>query len=163
MRRRLRRGLEPQELNITAFMNLMVVLVPFLLMMVVFSRIAILELSMPRGVSEGGLEPPLPLEIVVRADRLLLADQSGGRLTEIPNVDGDYDLATLAKALRELKAAAPQRRAATLLLEPDIDYERLVNVMDTVRLAPAADGQSGTRELFPEVSLGDAPIETRRS
>jgi len=166
MRRRMRKGgPEPQELNITAFMNLMVVLVPFLLMMVVFSRITILELSMPQGVASGGREPPLPLEIIVRADRLLLADQAGGRLTEIPNVDGDYDLPTLASALRKLKAAAPERRQATLLLEPEVDYERLVSIMDTVRVVPttAEDGRVSMRELFPEVSLGDAPAAQRRS
>ena len=35
------------ELNITAFMNLMVVLVPFLLITAVFSRLTILELNLP--------------------------------------------------------------------------------------------------------------------
>jgi biopolymer transport protein ExbD len=35
------------ELNITAFMNLMVILVPFLLITAVFSRLAILELNLP--------------------------------------------------------------------------------------------------------------------
>ena len=35
------------ELNITAFMNLMVILVPFLLITAVFSRITVLELNLP--------------------------------------------------------------------------------------------------------------------
>ena len=40
------------ELNITAFMNLMVILVPFLLITAVFSRLAILELNLPGSSSE---------------------------------------------------------------------------------------------------------------
>ncbi|HED18649.1 MAG TPA: biopolymer transporter ExbD, partial [Gammaproteobacteria bacterium] len=49
MRRRWRkrRSSCPPELDITAFMNLMVILVPFLLISAVFSRITILELDLP--------------------------------------------------------------------------------------------------------------------
>ncbi|MEM7805474.1 MAG: biopolymer transporter ExbD, partial [Pseudomonadota bacterium] len=46
-----RRSLEATELNITAFMNLMVILVPFLLITAVFSRLAILELNLPGASS----------------------------------------------------------------------------------------------------------------
>jgi biopolymer transport protein ExbD len=38
---------ETVELNITAFLNLMVILVPFLLVTAVFSRITVLELNLP--------------------------------------------------------------------------------------------------------------------
>jgi biopolymer transport protein ExbD len=48
-----RRGnVETAELNITAFMNLMVILVPFLLITAVFSRLAILELNLPGSSTE---------------------------------------------------------------------------------------------------------------
>ena len=46
-----RRSKEVLELDMTTFLNLMVVLVPFLLITAVFSRIAIVELSLP--TSEG--------------------------------------------------------------------------------------------------------------
>ena len=45
--RRRRRSQDPGDINITAFMNLMVILVPFLLITAVFSRITILELNLP--------------------------------------------------------------------------------------------------------------------
>jgi len=158
MRRRLRRGLEPQELNITAFMNLMVVLVPFLLMMVVFSRVTILELNLPRdGAPADTDKPALQLEVVLRQDRLELANH-GALIRTIPNVDGRYDLATLAQALQEIKAGAPETTAATLLLEPQIKYDHLVGVMDTVRVvAETSGGETRKRELFPDISIGDAP------
>ena len=46
-RRRASKRHEVAELNVTAFMNLMVVLVPFLLITAVFSRLTILELNLP--------------------------------------------------------------------------------------------------------------------
>jgi len=42
-------GKAPPELEITTFLNLMVVLVPFLLITAVFSRITILQLKLPEG------------------------------------------------------------------------------------------------------------------
>lgn len=44
---RRKRMQETVELNITAFMNLMVILVPFLLITAVFSRMTVLELNLP--------------------------------------------------------------------------------------------------------------------
>src|SRR6056300_1847134 len=76
-----RHNSEVAELNITAFMNLMVILVPFLLITAVFSRMAILELNLPGSSSAPG-EPPrdLQLEITVRADGLEVGDRSAGNL-----------------------------------------------------------------------------------
>ena len=71
MRRRWRRKhlAQAPEINITAFMNLMVILVPFLLLTAVFSRITILELDVPKA-SNNSIplkdEQPLILEVTVR-------------------------------------------------------------------------------------------------
>jgi len=43
------------ELNITAFMNLMVVLIPFLLITAVFSQVTILKLNLPGAASNDEL------------------------------------------------------------------------------------------------------------
>ncbi|PUB80977.1 MAG: biopolymer transporter ExbD, partial [gamma proteobacterium symbiont of Ctena orbiculata] len=47
MRERLRRHRQGEELNITAFLNLMVILIPFLLITAAFSRFSIIELYLP--------------------------------------------------------------------------------------------------------------------
>ncbi len=52
IRRKHGKSKEAPELDITAFLNLMVVLVPFLLVSAVFSRITILELNMPAGAGQ---------------------------------------------------------------------------------------------------------------
>jgi hypothetical protein len=49
-----------------------------------------------------------------------------------------------------------------VLLEPDISYQLLVAVMDRVRVAESrdpADNRLVKSELFPEVSIGDAPVQ----
>ena len=47
-----RSNVDTAELNITAFMNLMVILVPFLLITAVFSRLAVIELYLPGSSTE---------------------------------------------------------------------------------------------------------------
>ena len=158
-RRKVGRQIEATELNITAFMNLMVILVPFLLITAVFSQRAILELNLPGASSEPAENPAetIQLEITVRASRIEVGDRNGGLLSRIDNVDGNYDLDRLAEKLREVKYVNPDKIDCTLLLESDISYETLVQVMDKVRVYELVeDGELSKIELFPEISIGDA-------
>ncbi|MDH5455484.1 MAG: biopolymer transporter ExbD [Gammaproteobacteria bacterium] len=151
------------ELNITAFMNLMVILVPFLLITAVFSRMAILELNLP-GSSSEPVEPQeqtFQLEIIVRQDKIEVGDRNQGLLGVYPNGDEGYDYDALAVKLRELKDRYPSKTDASILLEQDIAYDTLVQVMDTVRVAQEVnedEGQVERSDLFPDISIGDAPV-----
>jgi biopolymer transport protein ExbD len=161
MRRRMRGKRETNvELNITSFMNLMVILVPFLLITAVFSRMAILELNLPSTesvVQEDG--PEFSLEVIVRSDAIEVGDRNAGVLSALPLVDGEYDLEGLNAYLKRVKASFPDQLAVTLLLESDVDYEVLVKVMDAVRSYRVDEPGNFTRaELFPEISIGDAPL-----
>jgi len=161
--RRPRRHIEAAELNITAFMNLMVILVPFLLITAVFSRLAILELNLPGSSSEPAAEQQqtLTLEVTVRADMIEIGDRNQGLLSRIPNTEDGYDLETLADKLKAIKARFPDKLDATLLFEPDIPYDVLVQVMDKVRVAETVVAGSLVKgELFPEISVGDAVART---
>lgn len=153
------RNRDAEEMNITAFMNLMVVLVPFLLLTAVFSRLTILELNLPGGVSEASASTPtLELEVVVRADRIDVADRSTGVLGAFPLREGKHDLAAVREKLKAVKAEYPDLTAATVLLEADTPYDVMVQVMDTVRAYQAREQQRTFQaELFPDISLGDAP------
>jgi biopolymer transport protein ExbD len=159
-RRRHRRQHEPAELNITTFMNLMVILVPFLLITAVFSRMAILELNLPTAESVvQEQEPEFALEVIVRTDVIEVGDRNAGVLTALPVVDGNHDLTGLNTYLKRVKATFPDQLAVTLLLESDVDYEVLVQVMDSVRSYRLGEpGESTRAELFPEISIGDAPV-----
>ena len=160
--RRGRRNTETAELNITAFMNLMVILVPFLLITAVFSRLTVLELNLP-GSSSEPVEPQeqtFQLEIIVRQDKIEVGDRNQGLLGIYPNSeDGEYDYEALSSKLSELKARYPEKTDASILLESDIQYDTLVQVMDRVGVEEVLDEDSVVRnDLFPDISIGDAPV-----
>lgn len=167
MRRRWRRRTaagDAGDINITAFMNLMVILVPFLLITAVFSRITILELNLPAG--QAGAEPPaesFDLEVVLRKDGVEVGDRRGGLIKRIANQTSGYDYAQLSELLQQIKARYPSKQDVTLLLEPDIAYDSLVQTMDAVRVADTVvAGNLVKVELFPQISIGDAPPASER-
>ena len=150
---------EPPELNITTFLNLMVVLVPFLLITAVFSRITIMELAIPAGNSGSDNKPKVTIEVIVRKDRLELGNGQGV-IARLTNVNGKYDFAKLSDYLQKIKSNYPDKTDATILIEPDIEYDYMIQVMDAVRMAelPQEDSEELLRvALFPDMSLGEAP------
>jgi biopolymer transport protein ExbD len=156
---RKRRNAETPEMDITAFMNLMVVLVPFLLITAVFSRLAIIELDLPAASSAVAEEPSFQLEVTIRADGLEVGERSQGLLTRLPRTDGHHDLDGLADYLQRVKSNYPAMSNATVLLEPDVPYDTLVQVMDVLRSYQVGEGRQVVQaELFPDISIGDAPV-----
>ncbi len=158
-RRARRRAVDAAELNITAFMNLMVILVPFLLITAVFSRLAIIELNLPASSSEPVENPEetLQLEITVRSDSIEVGDRRGVLLSKIDNTEDGYNFDRLAEKLIEIKDKNPDKVDATLLLEPEIEYDVMVQVMDRMRVSVSReDNETSRRELFPVISVGDA-------
>lgn len=190
-----KRNKETPDLDITAFLNLMVVLVPFLLVSAVFSRVTILELDMPAGAGGGAPDDPtVTVEVVVRKEALEISDgekvvarfpnlntgeqsvagegaeQSATFSSEkddaaIPPTEEVYDLKKLSEFLLKVKENYPDKTDSILLLEPDIAYEHLVGVMDTVRGVDVRkegadpDDPEAVKHviLFPDISIGDAP------
>jgi biopolymer transport protein ExbD len=155
-----RRTKEPAELDMTTFLNLMVVLVPFLLITAVFSRITIVELSLPSANSPSTpTDPAFRVEVVVRDAGLEITNGSA-LIASIPKVEDEYDLETLSTYLMSLKRDYPEKDDASVLLEPDIRYDYLIQVMDVVRSAelPGEGEAEPTRvALFTDISVGDAP------
>ena len=155
-----RRTRGSSELDMTTFLNLMVVLVPFLLITAVFSRITIVELSLPSSNSGSApTEASFRVEVIVRGGELELTNGTAVIAT-IPKVDGEYDLDKLSELVMSLKRDHPDTDDASVLLEPDIAYDHLIRVMDVVRSAqlPGADEDMSTRvALFTDIAVGDAP------
>jgi len=157
--RRLRK--EAAHLEITAFINLIVVLVPFLLSTAVFTRLAVLDLTLPAqnsGVEQLKVDN-LQLEVVMRPDAIEVGDRIGGLIQRIANVNGAYDTKTLQALMVQLKQRFPDKLDANVLAEPNTSYDTLVQVMDAVRGVVTFDGPRVVRnELFPNISIGDAPV-----
>jgi hypothetical protein len=79
-------------------------------------------------------------------------------IAAIPKVDDAYDLSMLSEYLVEIKRQFPQKDDASVLLEPHIQYDHLIQVMDIVRSVEVRDGEQTTRaDLFTAISIGDAP------
>ncbi|HEY1391818.1 MAG TPA: biopolymer transporter ExbD [Methylibium sp.] len=149
------------HLEITAFINLIVVLVPFLLSTAVFTRLAVIDLSLPaQSANFDNLKGnDLKLEIVMRPDALEVGDRIGGLIQRIPSNDKGYDLRALSALMRQIKEKFPDKNEATILAELNTPYDNLVQVMDAVRTGKEARGaQIVSVELFPNISVGDAPV-----
>jgi hypothetical protein len=81
-------------------------------------------------------------------------------IATLPKVDDEYDLERLSRYVMSLKRDHPDQNEASVLLEPSIQYDNLIQVMDVVRSAPkpGAEGEEVTRvALFTDISIGDAP------
>ena len=152
------------ELNITAFLNLMVILVPFLLITAVFSHMTILELNLPpKSKSDPSKQENkkknLNFELILRQDEMIVADTINGVIKRFrPGINNEYDMEAVQKLLVALKERYPEKKNFTILLEPNISYERLVTAMDAVRVVDEeTDGELVRKELFPAIAIGDAP------
>jgi biopolymer transport protein ExbD len=150
---------KPTELLLVPMIDIFTVLVTFLLMTAVFSRTVVLELNLPAQQTEFR-EPPqgLQLEVLVRKDSLQVADRNSGPLATLQSTAGGYDYEGLTNYLKRVKARFPEKTDASLLFEPDIPYDILVQVMDRVRVFETKQGtRTEQAELFPDISIGDVP------
>ena len=149
------------ELNITAFLNLMVILVPFLLITAVFSRVTVLELNLPSKdvIAKQEEKIKLHLELVIRQHSFEVRDSNIGRIKYIKRNSTEPDWKVFTDVLVEIKRRFPEEQSITLLLEPAINYKTLIQVMDRVRSADVVQfTEVETVELFPDISIGDAAI-----
>jgi biopolymer transport protein ExbD len=162
LRKMLRRQRAPSDLQLVSMIDIFTVLVTFLLMTAIFSRTVVLEMKLPsNNASIPELPKGLNLEIIVRADSLTVADRGTGPLHTMPKTAvGGYDLAGLTQFLKLLKSRYPDNTEASILLEPQISYDTLIQIMDRTRVLEVNAGLNTIQaELFPEVSIGDAPVE----
>jgi biopolymer transport protein ExbD len=157
-----RRTRKPAELLLVPMIDIFTVLVTFLLMTAVFSRTVVLQLNLPASQTEFKEPPPgLQLEVMVRKDQLMVADRNTGPLHAVPNTAHGPDYDGLTTYLKFVKAKFPEKTDATILLEPDTPYDTLVQVMDRVRVFEVTQGMNTVQaELFPDISIGDAPAVT---
>ncbi|MEN8130883.1 MAG: biopolymer transporter ExbD [Pseudomonadota bacterium] len=164
------RDLEEADLDITPFMNLMIVLVPVLLISMVFNQITILQLNLPdlTGSVTQSAEKNRQLEVVLRKSGLEVYFPSGVLIKSIDaeeTEDGQQlDYKMLSLVLQEIKKQVKDKSDILLLSETDVTYQSLVSTMDTVRGFTTVLVTSVVEvELFPEISLGDAPPKRGKS
>src|SRR5215472_12766704 len=130
----IRREKKPAELLLVPMIDIFTVLVTFLLMTAVFSRIAIMQIDLPSSVSAKPEEPKFRLEVILRQDGYELSDgkQSIGT---VPKVSGAYDLKALTEGVLTVKREHPTSEDASVLSEPKVPYDELIQAMDAIRSA----------------------------
>lgn len=194
MLKRRHREQQEAELDITSFMNLMIILVPVLLMSMVFARTTVLDLQLPDlggpSSEQEEQEEPKILEVLLYKDYLDVNYPAGILLKRIPVIaDTDTSTSDAQPAIAELNSATEpkngtasrhdfklltlvlqevkrrlaeqgvEKRDILLLAEPDTNYQTIVSAMDAIRSYKAVVVTDVVdAELFPDVSLGDAPI-----
>jgi biopolymer transport protein ExbD len=161
-----RRLKEEADIDVTSFMNLMIILVPVLLMSMVLARTTVLDLKLPdQADSSIPVTDDLPqqLEVVIRSDRFEVNYPAGVKLKWIEKTpEGEYDYKMLSSVLQETKRLLEdkgiQKKDVYILSEKNTEYQTLVSTMDTTRSFKAVvSANLVNAELFPEIALGDAP------
>lgn len=161
--RRHKRIKQEADLDITSFMNLMIVLVPVLLLNMVFAQTSVLDLKLPLGDSVGNVNPEdVSIEVTIRKTgmQVVVAAAGASRVVGvIPTNENTHDFKKLSEVLQQVKKSFPDKKDVVLLSTPNIDYQTLVAVMDTSRSFETVVVTSVVNAvLFPEVSLGDAAV-----
>jgi biopolymer transport protein ExbD len=148
------------ELLLVPMIDIFTVLVTFLLMTAVFSRITIVQLDLPSAADGKTTEPTFRLEVIVRKEGFELTNGTQS-IAAIPQVNGEYDLKSLSELALSLKREHPQVDSASVLMDPEVNYDHLIQAMDAIRStevpAVGADPQPAKVALFTKIAVGDAP------
>lgn len=155
---------DSEEVDLTTLLNILVVLVAFLILSASFAKVTIQELNMPPNAGgkapPANAPPPVVIEVFLRKSGLEIGN--GKTVTDsIPMVGDKYDTAALSKKLKLLKDQYMSKKDVVLLVESDIPYATMIDVMDALKFvkvpAPREGSPALTVVLFPNVTVGDAP------
>jgi biopolymer transport protein ExbD len=156
IRKRLRSKSTEAQLDLTAFMNLMVIMIPSLLINAVFTQVNVLNVDQltAGGVSDGEVvKPPLTLDVIIYADKILINNRGHGLIREIPG----HDFALLNRSLVDVKKQYPAVSSATLRIDEIVPYQDIVSTIDAVRIIQSQD-TGNNYALFPNVQLAGLEV-----
>lgn len=152
------------ELNITTFMNLMVILVPFLLITAVFSRMTVLNVNLPtldKAQQQSKEKIDLDLEVSVSEEIITLRDRNIGNIYEPIRIN-DNNWQPLVNVLLEIKTRYPEEKDILITFTDSTSYKMIISIMDNIKTTQLIQsGQLVDIELFPNISIGDSDISNR--
>ena len=144
------------DLNMAPLLSLFVALIPMLLLTAMFQSVGIVNLYLPTleeallQDNAGDPSQDFTLAVTVTLSEISLMKDQEVLLTEA--IENGLKLDRLIGELVTLKEEFPDKRDAVLLLDGEILYETIIDIMDAVRVV-------GDRELFPDISLADRILE----
>ncbi|MEK7392285.1 MAG: biopolymer transporter ExbD [Fibrobacterota bacterium] len=157
-----------EELNLTPFLDVMIVLIPFLMLSVSFASVVVVKANLPSPVTNPvpvKIPPPFDLVAQVGPDTIKVwvdpAKLNSKPVAQIPTPGkGPYTeatLETLHKVLVAVKAQHPTETRLALDAAPGVSLERMSQLMDvTGTLLPGdifAGKASDDARLFPDIAL----------
>lgn len=158
-----KKGTDDAELDVTAFLNLMIVLVPVLLLSMTFANVTVLELKLPEltGGGSNSIDSQSKLEVIVNNQGIRVLFPENILLKELPasiNDEGEiqHDFTSLSVILQAIKNEVAEKKDVVIKLDNNVSYQDIVLTMDTVKSYKTVVVSSLVEyELFPEISLGD--------
>lgn len=157
------RGTDQADIDVTSFLNLMIVLVPVLLVSMTFTQITVLEISLPEltGGTTTSEDTQSQLEVLIGEDGFKVYYPENTLIQEIPKIDVQgqsvYDYRMLSNLLQVVKRELNEKEDILLLSEPEVNYQQLVATMEAVKSYKTTIAASLVEvELFPKISLDDA-------
>lgn len=158
---------EEADLDVTSFMNLMIVLVPVMLLSLTFTQITVHEIRLPdlSQSTESSQETPPKLEVLLTDAGIKVFYPSNILVKDIPVKEIEngkaHDFEQLSMVMQEVKKQLAEKRDVLLLSGSNVDYQSLVSAMDAVKSYKTVVAASLVEvELFPEISLADASVKS---
>lgn len=131
------------ELNLVPYIDLLSTLICFLLLTAVWQQISVLSTN-AENAAASDVAPPTPpdpnrvnFSVSVYLDRV--EAKAGEKITAIPHLRGDPDLAGLLRTLQSWKTQWPDRKDVTLNTDNKAPYKHMISVMDTLAEGDFAD------------------------
>jgi biopolymer transport protein ExbD len=151
-RKSLSRLVSGVDLDLTPMMNIMIVLIPFLVSMAVFTHIAVIDFSLPPAQVEGAEgavndNKELDISIVIS---MPTENSPGGfrivgtgkKLDLIPMERGKFQFDLLRMLLKEVKFQYPSQNSVILVIDGNVLYDDIIQIMDICR-----------ESQFPDIAL----------
>lgn len=158
------KGTDEAEIDVTAFLNLMIVLVPVLLLSMTFTQITVMEISLPEltGGSTVSADAQSQLEVKIDEDGFRVYYPDETLIQQLPFTESEegelaYDFGRLSAVLQEVKSQLPDKSDILISTGLRTEYQTLIQTMDAVKSYKTVVAASVVEiELFPNISLGDA-------
>ena len=138
---------EDTDIDVTPIMNMFIILIPFLVSMAVFTRLAIIEFKVPsnsnKSLSKG--TPKMKLTLVVNNEFILFTE--GAKLIDSVAVADPFDVSMLEVRLSMIRDSVTIKNEAVLSVNDSVSFENIVTVMDACKFVGFSKlGLSGSAE-----------------
>lgn len=142
------------DIDVTPIMNMLVVLIPILISMAVFTHYSVHKFFLPSNAGSSQLQDqgPVKLKTTVLVDKeYLLVAVGGEQIDSLPMRNDEYNEGGLLGALALGREQSDDSTKVVVSIRDDVEFESAVEIMDYCRSAG-----------FEHVGLSSAPKEEQQ-